>query len=100
MTGAHHFGVNADPAVQAAAFLADPAVQAAAFLAAAGTVDLYVLDLEDDGSRPRMTDGCSSAASSGRGLPQPAPRSSSASRRRSARRVATMSHTSMSSTPA
>jgi hypothetical protein len=34
------------------------------------------------------------------GLPQPAPRSSSNSRRRSARRDSTMSHTSMSSTPA
>lgn len=45
IVGAYHFGVNADPATQARVFLAT-----------AGNVDLYVLDLENDGNRPRMTD--------------------------------------------
>ena len=45
VVGAYHFGVNGDAGAQARAFLA-----------AAGKVDLYVLDLESDGARPRMSD--------------------------------------------
>lgn len=45
VTGAYHFGISMDGAAQARAFLA-----------AAGKVDLYVLDLEADGNRARMSD--------------------------------------------
>lgn len=43
--GAYHFGVRGNVAAQIALFVA-----------AAGDADFFVLDLESDGSRPRMTD--------------------------------------------
>lgn len=46
LVGAYAFGVNASVTAQVNAFLR-----------AAGNVDFYVLDLESDGSRARMTDG-------------------------------------------
>lgn len=45
ITGSYHFGTGATSG----------ATQAAAFLAAAGTVDLYVLDLESNGGRTPMS---------------------------------------------